>query len=98
VNKYINNKLDKMVYKGAPLPTAAAVSQAHGARASWVSLECLAGVMHRVCSCGVQGMCGCTPSSGFASQFGVGGGRVVLGCIMVAPVRGCAAVVSWVCG
>jgi hypothetical protein len=86
-----------MIYEGAPLPTAAIASQAHGMRASQVSLECLAGVMCRVHSCGVQGMCGRTPSSGFALQFRVGG-CIVLGCVVVAPVWGCTAMVSRVCG
>jgi hypothetical protein len=56
------------------------------------------GVVHRGHSCGVQGECGHAPGGSFALQFGVGGGQIVLGCIVVAPVQGCAAVVSWVCG
>jgi hypothetical protein len=70
-----------MIYKGAPLPTAAVASRAHGVRASQVSLEFLAGVMHRARGCGVQGMCGCTPSGSFASQFGVGGAALCWGAL-----------------
>jgi hypothetical protein len=65
--------------RGAPLPTAAVTSRAHGMCASWVLLECLAGVVRRGHGCGVQGVCGCAPGSGFALQFGVGGAALCCG-------------------
>jgi hypothetical protein len=36
--------------RGAPLPTATVTSRAHGVHASWVSLECLVGVVCRGCA------------------------------------------------
>jgi hypothetical protein len=81
VDKYNNNKLIKMKYKGAPLPIATIASRAHGVCASWVLLECLAGVMHRGRGCGVQGVCGHTPGSGFALQFGAGGATLCWGAL-----------------
>jgi hypothetical protein len=88
VNKYINNKLNKMIYEGAPLPTATVASRAHGACASGVLLECPVGVMRRAHSCGVQGMCRRAPSSGFALQFGVGGAVLCWGALWWLLCRG----------
>jgi hypothetical protein len=39
------------------------------------------GVMHRGHGCGVQGVCGRTPGSGFASQFRVGGAALCWGAL-----------------